>query len=195
MAMTDTEFDENAPAPEPVRGQKSPEAFRTISEVSADLDVPQHVLRFWETKFSQIRPLKRAGGRRYYRPDDLDLLRGIRHLLYSDGYTIKGVQKLLREQGSRAVMETGRAAQMAAAAPTRARSSTRSRSPVAPAPVAALPPELAGAHNPAGELNSLVVAGPLDADQRAAMQSALGSLVDLRSWFDGQRNRLARRAA
>lgn len=195
MAMTDTEFDEIAPAPEPVRGQKSPEAFRTISEVSADLDVPQHVLRFWETKFSQIRPLKRAGGRRYYRPDDLDLLRGIRHLLYSDGYTIKGVQKLLREQGSRAVMETGRAAQMAASAAPRTRSSTRSRSPVAPAPVEALPPELAGAHNPAGELNSLVVAGPLDADQRAAMQSALGSLVDLRSWFDGQRNRLARRAA
>ena len=76
---------------------KSASAFRTISEVSLDLDVPQHVLRFWETKFTQVRPLKRGGGRRYYRPDDIDLLRRIRNLLYSDGYTIKGVQKLLRE--------------------------------------------------------------------------------------------------
>src|SRR5882762_3657931 len=90
--------------------QKSPEAFRTISEVAADLDVPQHVLRFWETKFATVKPLKRGGGRRYYRPDDLDLLRGIRTLLYSDGLTIKGVQKILREQGPRYVMELGRGA-------------------------------------------------------------------------------------
>ena len=76
---------------------KSAAAFRTISEVSQDLEVPQHVLRFWETKFTQVRPLKRGGGRRYYRPDDIELLRRIRNLLYSDGYTIKGVQKLLRE--------------------------------------------------------------------------------------------------
>ena len=87
---------------------KAPEAFRTISEVATELDVPQHVLRFWESRFSQIRPVKRAGGRRYYRPDDIDLLRGIRALLYSDGYTIKGVQKILREQGGRAVVEIGR---------------------------------------------------------------------------------------
>ncbi|MGB6087345.1 MerR family transcriptional regulator, partial [Parvibaculum sp.] len=79
--------------------QKSPDAFRTISEVAAELDVPQHVLRFWESKFSQIRPLKRGGGRRYYRPEDVDLLRGVRTLLYKDGYTIKGVQKVFREQG------------------------------------------------------------------------------------------------
>ena len=90
--------------------QKSPEAFRTISEVAAELDVPQHVLRFWETKFATVKPLKRGGGRRYYRPDDLDLLRGIRSLLYSDGLTIKGVQKILREQGARYVMELGRGA-------------------------------------------------------------------------------------
>ena len=89
---------------------KSPDAFRTISEVASDLDVPQHVLRFWETKFAQVKPLKRAGGRRYYRPEDLDLLRGIRTLLYTDGFTIKGVQKVLREQGIRYVMETGRMA-------------------------------------------------------------------------------------
>ncbi|NWH08488.1 MAG: MerR family transcriptional regulator [Alphaproteobacteria bacterium] len=88
--------------------QKSPEAFRTISEVASDLDVPQHVLRFWESKFSQVRPLKRGGGRRYYRPDDVDLLRGIRELLYSDGYTIKGVQKLIRDHGVRHVAGIGR---------------------------------------------------------------------------------------
>jgi len=80
---------------------KSAAAFRTISEVSDELDVPQHVLRFWEGKFSQVRPLKRGGGRRYYRPEDIDLLRRIRDLLYSEGYTIKGVQRLLREGRSK----------------------------------------------------------------------------------------------
>ena len=79
--------------------EKSPDAFRTISEVADDLDLPQHVLRFWETRFSQIKTLKRGGGRRYYRPDDVQLLRGIKHLLYGEGYTIKGVQRLLREGG------------------------------------------------------------------------------------------------
>ncbi|WP_249690368.1 MerR family transcriptional regulator [Stappia sp. WLB 29] len=88
--------------------EKSPDAFRTISEVADDLDLPQHVLRFWETRFSQIRPLKRGGGRRYYRPDDIDLLRGIRHLLYGEGYTIKGVQRILKEQGPRFVMQVWR---------------------------------------------------------------------------------------
>ena len=83
--------------------QKSPEAFRTISEVAAELDVPQHVLRFWETKFTTIKPLKRGGGRRYYRPDDVDLLRGIRHLLYGEGYTIRGVQRILKEHGIKSV--------------------------------------------------------------------------------------------
>jgi len=82
---------------------KAPDAFRTISEVAEDLDVPQHVLRFWESRFTQIRPMKRGGGRRYYRPDDIDLLRGIRHLLYGQGYTIRGVQRILREQGPRFV--------------------------------------------------------------------------------------------
>jgi DNA-binding transcriptional MerR regulator len=87
---------------------KSPEAFRTISEVSAELDVPQHVLRFWESRFTQIKPVKRAGGRRYYRPEDVDLLRGIRTLLYSEGFTIKGVQKVLRDKGMRHVTLIGR---------------------------------------------------------------------------------------
>ncbi len=78
---------------------KSPDAFRTISEVAEDLDLPQHVLRFWETRFTQIKPMKRGGGRRYYRPQDVDLIKGIRHMLYDQGYTIKGVQKLLRDRG------------------------------------------------------------------------------------------------
>jgi DNA-binding transcriptional MerR regulator len=78
---------------------KAPDAFRTISEVADELDLPQHVLRFWESRFHEIKPMKRGGGRRYYRPDDIDLLRGIRHLLYGEGYTIRGVQRILREQG------------------------------------------------------------------------------------------------
>jgi len=82
---------------------KAPDAFRTISEVAAELEIPQHVLRFWESRFHEIRPMKRGGGRRYYRPQDIDLLRGIRHLLYSEGYTVRGVQRILREQGERFV--------------------------------------------------------------------------------------------
>jgi DNA-binding transcriptional MerR regulator len=78
---------------------KAPDAFRTISEVADDLDIPQHVLRFWETRFAQIKPMKRSGGRRYYRPDDVHLLRGIRRLLYGEGYTIRGVQRILKEHG------------------------------------------------------------------------------------------------
>ena len=84
--------------------KKSSEAFRTISEVSSELAVPQHVLRFWESRFSHIRPMKRAGGRRYYRPEDVRLLAGIQSFLYEDGYTIKGVQKLLRERGPRVLI-------------------------------------------------------------------------------------------
>lgn len=86
---------------------KSPDAFRTISEVAEELSLPQHVLRFWETRFTQIKPMKRAGGRRYYRPDDFVLLQGIRHLLYDQGYTIKGVQKLLKEHGNKYVIAIG----------------------------------------------------------------------------------------
>jgi len=92
-----------AKEPAPSAGTKSPSAFRTITEVASELDLPQHVLRFWETKFPQIRPMKRRGGRRYYRPEDVVLLREVRRLLYVEGYTIRGVQKLLRQQSRRAL--------------------------------------------------------------------------------------------
>src|ERR1700676_775063 len=94
--------------------EKAPDAFRTISEVAADLDIPQHVLRFWETRFSQIKPMKRSGGRRYYRPDDVDLLRGIRRLLYGEGYTIRGVQRILKEHGIGSVQRLADATAVAA---------------------------------------------------------------------------------
>jgi DNA-binding transcriptional MerR regulator len=87
---------------------KSPEAFRTISEAAQELKLPQHVLRFWETRFPQIKPMKRGGGRRYYRPGDVDLLKGIRHLLYDKGFTIRGVQRILREQGTPHAVAIGR---------------------------------------------------------------------------------------
>jgi len=90
--------------------EKDPDAFRTISEAAEELDLPQHVLRFWESRFREIKPMKRGGGRRFYRPEDLDLLRGIKHLLYGEGYTIRGVQRILREQGIKyvqAVWEEG----------------------------------------------------------------------------------------
>jgi DNA-binding transcriptional MerR regulator len=88
---------------------KSADAFRTISEAAAELDLPQHVLRFWETRFPEIKPMKRAGGRRYYRPHDLELLHAIKSLLYAEGFTIKGVQRLLKEQGAAAIASAGRA--------------------------------------------------------------------------------------
>ena len=99
--------------------EKSPDAFRTISEAAEELDLPQHVLRFWETRFSTIKPLKRGGGRRYYRPEDVLLLKGIRHLLYEQGFTIKGVQKILKENGARhvAAIASGEAVNFAQAMP------------------------------------------------------------------------------
>ena len=97
--------------------EKSPDAFRTISEAAEELDLPQHVLRFWETRFATIKPLKRGGGRRYYRPEDVLLLKGIRHLLYDQGFTIKGVQRILKDQGIRNVMAVGDGRPMEAVAP------------------------------------------------------------------------------
>jgi len=145
------------PQDEGRRQGKSAAAFRTISEVAADLDVPPHVLRFWESKFSQVKPLKRGGGRRYYRPEDVDLLRGIRDLLYTEGYTIKGVQKLLREAGVKSVSS---GAATGAPAPESA--------PVAPAP--ATEPPAAAAPPATG----------LPADKRAALAEIAAELETLR---------------
>jgi DNA-binding transcriptional MerR regulator len=126
---------------------KAQEAFRTISEVADELGVPKHVLRFWEVKFPQVRPMKRGGGRRYYRPEDLELLRGIRHLLHAEAYTIKGVQKILREQGIDAVKDIARAAAAAAEAkgPGRGRRRRRAATPEAVAETAPPPAEVPGA--------------------------------------------------
>ena len=112
---------------------KSPDAFRTISEVAEDLDLPQHVLRFWETRFTQIKPLKRGGGRRYYRPQDVDLIKGIKSMLYDQGYTIKGVQKLLRENGNQFVAAIG-AGDLAAADAIAQRKQQASTPPVSAQP-------------------------------------------------------------
>lgn len=114
---------------------KSAEAFRTISEVAIELNVPQHVLRFWESRFTQIKPVKRAGGRRYYRPDDIDLLKGIRALLYNDGFTIKGVQKVLKERGLRHVAEIGRGGTPGAPEPVVIEKVVYVEKPAAAAPV------------------------------------------------------------
>jgi DNA-binding transcriptional MerR regulator len=159
MSPSQAQIADDALEPAGRRGGKSAAAFRTISEVAADLDVPPHVLRFWESKFSQIKPLKRGGGRRYYRPEDIELLRRIRTLLYRDGYTIKGVQKLLRSPGVRAVA----AEELPAEA-----------SPPEPAPAAAEPEATLSAPG----------AGPqLDAERRAAVAAAIDELSELRQWL------------
>jgi DNA-binding transcriptional MerR regulator len=112
---------------------KGPEAFRTISEAAAELNVPQHVLRFWETKFSFIRPMKRAGGRRFYRPQDVAVLRGVRRLLHDEGYTIKGVQRLHKEQGVKRLATAG--LETGAPAPQRAEAEVAAPPPAALAPL------------------------------------------------------------
>ena len=136
---------------------KSASAFRTISEVAGELDVPQHVLRFWESKFIQVRPMKRGGGRRYYRPEDIDLLRSIRDLLYTDGYTIKGVQKLLREGGVKALAER-RVSEAAPAA-------------VEPTPIGHAGPAARAAPGPAPQSGS-------DASEVEALKAALGEVLE-----------------
>lgn len=174
---------------------KSPDAFRTISEVAEDLDLPQHVLRFWETRFSQIKPLKRGGGRRYYRPQDVDLIKGIKSMLYDQGYTIKGVQKLLRENGNQFVAAIG-AGDLAAAEVIAQRKQQSSTAP------AAMPgrgqddemllgepkvrpnrrffglgkPEEDGAVQPDG--------GKLTRDNRALLQEALFDLLECKRLLD-----------
>jgi len=129
--------------------EKEPEAFRTISEVGEELDVPQHVLRFWETRFSQIRPMKRGGGRRYYRVNDVDLLKGIRQLLYGKGYTIKGVQRILKERGVPHVTDIGRGEELQPVEIVAA------EKPVAPLPVTKSQPGAMQEQSPGDELTAV----------------------------------------
>jgi DNA-binding transcriptional MerR regulator len=136
--------------------EKGPEAYRTIREVADSMDLPQHVLRFWETRFPQIRPLKRAGGRRYYRPEDIERLRLIRRLLYDEGYTIKGVQKLFKEQGVQALSSAAQAHAGPSAEPAGAT-------------------ELAGSAKGAGVSDP---ASKLADDDLAALRAALAELID-----------------
>jgi DNA-binding transcriptional MerR regulator len=166
---------------------KAPDAFRTISEVADELDIPQHVLRFWESRFPQIKPMKRAGGRRYYRPDDVDLLRGIRHLLYGEGYTIRGVQRILREQGPRfvqAVWQPG-AAQPAAQPGDETIGGAEQSSPddAARTLFGLLKAPEAGAQAPAPE-PAAAMPSSLSRDQIRRLQSTLHELGECRRMMD-----------
>jgi DNA-binding transcriptional MerR regulator len=146
----------SAPAAASTPIEKGPEAYRTIREVADSMDLPQHVLRFWETRFPQIRPLKRAGGRRYYRPEDIERLRLIRRLLYDEGYTIKGVQKLFKEQGVQALSSAAQAHAGPSAEPAGAAELAESA-------------KGAGVSDPASKLAD---------DDLAALRAALAELID-----------------
>jgi DNA-binding transcriptional MerR regulator len=173
--------------------EKAPDAFRTISEVAEEIDVPQHVLRFWESRFQQIKPMKRGGGRRYYRPDDVDLLRGVRHLLYGEGYTIRGVQRILKEEGAAFVQDVWRAGAEPpppqldedAAADEPGDATTTRPEPnlfaVAPprAPVAVAAEER---HEPVVELGpTLAAVKGQSVDERRKLQAALDELIACRT--------------
>jgi DNA-binding transcriptional MerR regulator len=155
--------------------EKSPDAFRTISEAAEELSVPQHVLRFWETRFTQIKPMKRAGGRRYYRPADIELLKGIHTLLYSQGYTIRGVQRILKEENAAYVVGIGRGEVMP-------RKSDLARE-------GAPPPGTAKAAPRRGGLAATIDAAPkvihkLSSGQSEALKLALKDLTDARKLLD-----------
>jgi DNA-binding transcriptional MerR regulator len=169
--------------------EKSPDAFRTISEAAEDLDVPQHVLRFWETRFSQVKPMKRAGGRRYYRPADVDLLRGIRHLLYDAGYTIRGVQLILKEEGIAHVVGVGRGE----IKPNRGEAAANNPPPpgkarIAPRLARGVPPPPPG-KAPLARPGSLIGEAPrivhkLSDNQSETLKAALKDLSDARKLLD-----------
>lgn len=170
------------PSANGLRAAKSASAFRTISEVAGELDVPQHVLRFWETKFSQVKPLKRGSGRRYYRPEDVELLRSIRGLLYNDGYTIKGVQKLLRDGGIKSVRSVQSEAGAAVAVKPQ-----REPLPVFPpsapenrpdtAPLAAPPPAM---NQPLPQAAQAKRKAAIDPETKASLKALLNELQTLR---------------
>lgn len=174
---------------------KGPEAFRTISEVAEALDLPQHVLRFWETRFKQIKPMKRGGGRRYYRPQDVALLRGIRYLLYGEGYTIRGVQRILKEQGARYVTEAGQggAEPLPAIDAPGAEAPSGAPVPVSPRRRKAVPASPPEAHEPAAAAASADGAGngsgaPTLADEEVGqLQNTLAELVELKRLLDQAR--------
>ncbi len=154
--------------------EKSPDAFRTISEAAEELTVPQHVLRFWETKFAQIKPMKRAGGRRYYRPADIELLKGIHTLLYSQGYTIRGLQRILKEEGAPYVVGIGRGEVMP-------RKGDLAREGAPPPGTAKAAPRRAGAAI-IGEAPKVI--HKLSAGQSDALKAALKDLTDARKLLD-----------
>lgn len=174
---------------------KSPDAFRTISEVAEDLDLPQHVLRFWETRFTQIKPLKRGGGRRYYRPQDVDLIRGIRFMLYDQGYTIKGVQKLLRDNGQQFVVAIGRGDMAEVDAISQMKAAEA-------AEIAVVEPQAAGGEDLVGQAKAKPTrrffgltgrdedgpvahdAGALSRDNRALLQETLFDLLECKRLLD-----------
>ncbi|OFX10848.1 MAG: hypothetical protein A2516_00355 [Alphaproteobacteria bacterium RIFOXYD12_FULL_60_8] len=156
-----TESEESREEDGHAKASKSLSAFRTISEVADQLDLKQHVLRFWESKFSHIKPLKRGGGRRYYRPEDVALLECIRDLLYRDGYTIKGVQKLLRESGGKA---------------------DKIRESLAAAPAREEPPPTRPA--PASDLFSHVDKSGMSPATRQELKGILAELIELKSHLD-----------
>ena len=157
------------------RRGKSAAAFRTISEVASELDVPPHVLRFWESKFAQVRPLKRGGGRRYYRPEDIDLLRAIRELLYTDGYTIKGVQKLLREGGVKGLAQGNGAGAPGRAAPAEAQARR-------PRPFPETPPATAATRAPDAAAETARSGPASDREPwKAALREVLGELEGIRA--------------
>ena len=175
--------------------EKSPDAFRTISEVADDLDLPQHVLRFWETRFTQIKPMKRGGGRRYYRPQDVELIKGIRHMLYDQGYTIKGVQKLLRDNGNQFLVAIG-SGNLAAIEAIAQRKQAEAGAATAGSPAArhddeagrraqgeAQPP-LLRARQADDEGPVQPGAGKLSRDNRALLQEALFDLLECKRLLD-----------
>ena len=173
---------------------KAPDAFRTISEVAEEINVPQHVLRFWESRFTQIRPLKRGGGRRYYRPDDVDLLRGVRHLLYGEGYTIRGVQRILRDEGLAFVQNVWRPGAELPQAEAEDREADEAEGPTLSAgqepslfdvPVSSAAPDSEGA---AGRREPAILPPPsragLTGETRRKLQGALDELAACRRVID-----------
>ena len=164
---------------------KSPDAFRTISEAADELDLPQHVLRFWETRFSTIKPLKRGGGRRYYRPEDVLLLKGIRHLLYDQGFTIKGVQRILKDQGIRYVVGIGEGRPLEALVPEDDDLEVNGVEPILDTPRR---PALAASHDREPVADLPVSNGRnLDARDREKLSEVLRELLDCKRLLERAR--------